>query len=350
MAYDELLGIGPLGPLWRDVDVTDILVDGPNSVTVERRGNLIDTPVRFRNLAHLQATARRLSTKIDDRGVSRSNPIVTVQLPGARVLLVWDPVAVSGCSVSIRKHREQLTLPQLLQAGALNEEMVAFLSDVVKSRATVLVSGATGTGKTTYLNVLSGFIPNRERVIVIEDARELKLSNSRVEYLLTKEKASADDTVVIGFDQLLRAALRMRPDRILVGEILDAAGARAMLEAAFTGHDGTMSTLHANDPEDALLRVADLLRESTGMPDELAQRRVNATFDAIVHVIRDQSGVRYVSHIAAVRPDGTTDLLYHGHVELGGGKPIFVREKALRADTPLARRLAEAGIDTNTWQ
>lgn len=349
MAYDELLGIGPLGPLWRDPEVTDILVNGPEHVTVERYGKLVRTPVRFRDLKHLQSTARRLSTLVDDRGVSRTNPIVTVHLPSARVQLVWEPIAVNGASVVIRKHRAQLTLAQLTSAGALTPQMVAFLADAVVSKATILVSGATGSGKTTYLNVLSGFIPKGERVIVIEDASELKLENSEVEYMLTKEAATIDDTVIVGFDSLLRASLRMRPDRIVVGEILDSAGAKAMLEASFTGHDGTMTTLHANNPTDALVRIAGLLREATGMPEDLSRKQVNNTFDLVLQVARDPSGVRLVTHVSAVRPDGTTEDLFRGTVS-PERTTVFARPNPLRSDTPLAARMRAAGVDLTAWE
>jgi len=350
IAYDELLGIGPLGPLWRDEDVTDIMVNGPYSVSVERHGRLVTTPVRFRDVRHLQDTARRLSTKIDDRGVSRTNPIVTVQLPGARVQIVWEPLAVSGASVVIRKHRRQLTLPELLSAGALDHDIARFLADAVRCRATILVSGATGAGKTTYLNILSGFIPDSERVLVIEDARELNLTNSQVEYLLTKEAASADDTVVIGYDKLLRAALRMRPDRIVVGEILDAKGARAMLEAAFTGHDGTMSTIHGNNAEDALVRIAGLQREATGMPEDLARRQVWGTFDLIVQVSRDPSGVRYVSSVSVVEPDTSPTTLFSAKVPHGTNRAEFTHVAGLPDTSSLARRMRETGIDPQTWR
>jgi pilus assembly protein CpaF len=349
MAYDELLGIGPLGPLWRQDGIVDILVNGPFNISVERDGKLVRTPVKFRNVAHLQSTARRLSTLVDDRAVSRTNPIITVQLPNARVQLVWEPIATEGASVVIRKHRQQLTLAQLISSGALNSEMIAFIADAVLAKATILVSGATGSGKTTYLNILSSYIPNGERVIVIEDARELHLANDQVEYLLTKSAASADDSSVFGFDKLLRASLRMRPDRIVVGEILDSAGAQAMLEAAFTGHDGTMTTLHANNPTDALIRIAGLLRQATGMPEDLSRKQVNGTFHLIVQVSRDPSGVRLVTRISTVHEDGETRDIFVG-VAKPDGRTHFERKEPLAADSPLGLRMAAAGIDTEPWE
>lgn len=349
MAYDELLGIGPLGPLWRDDEVVDILVNGPFNISVERSGKLLRTPVKFLSAEHLQSTARRLSTLVDDRAVSRTNPIVTVQLPGARVQLVWEPIAYEGASVVIRKHRDQLKLEQLINAGALTNEMVAFLADAVLAKATILVSGATGSGKTTYLNVLSSFIPTSERVIVIEDAHELSLENDHVEYMLTKSAATADDTLEFGFDKLLRASLRMRPDRIVVGEILDAAGARAMLEAAFTGHDGTMTTLHANNPSDALVRIAGLLRQATGMPEDLSRQQVNSTFHLIVQVARDPSGKRLVTQVANVLDDGSTEVMFTGTVNTDQSTK-FVKTAPLSHDSPLYRRMLAAGIDTGPWE
>jgi len=350
MAYDELLGIGPLGPLWRDEEIVDIMVTGPDKVTVERGGKLVRTPVRFRDRAHLQSTARRMSVLVDDRAVSRTNPIITVQLPGARVQLVWEPIATEGASVVIRKHRAQMTLDMLVKGGALNNEIVAFLADAVSAKATVLVSGATGSGKTTYLNVLSGFIPKSERVIVIEDARELHLANEQVEYLLTKSAASADDNVIFGYDKLLRASLRMRPDRIVVGEIIDALGAQAMLEASFTGHDGTMTTLHANNPTDALVRIAGLLRQATGMPEDLSRKQVNATFDLVLQVMRDPSGKRLVTHVSSVNAeDGSTQAIFRGKVS-PDGNTVFERTGVVTADSELGMRMVASGVDIGPWE
>jgi pilus assembly protein CpaF len=358
-AYDQLLGLGPLGPLWRDADITDIMVTGPNKVIVDKNGFLYRTNVHFTSAAALLETGRRLSTRVDDRAVSRSNPLVTVQLDKARVQLAWPPIARSGGNITIRKHRRRLSLPELLDRQALSPAMAALISDAVISQAALLVSGGTGTGKTTYLNIASGFIPDTERVIVIEDAAELDLTNSFVEYYLTKQRASADDQVTIEFKQILQSVLRMRPDRIIVGEILTAEGAEAMLTASYTGHDGTMSTIHANNPHEALARLADLAREATGAPDELTRKKVAGTFDLLIHVDKNkQTGVRFVSEIATVNDDGTTETIFSGAVSVtvdpdtgtATGTPVFTKVGALRADTSIAIRMRESGIDTGPWE
>ena len=358
-AYDHLLGLGPLAPLWRDPDITDIIASGPDMVIVDRNGLLHRTDVTFDGLPHLHEVGRRLSTKVDDRGVSRRNNIVTVQLDRARVQLIWAPVARSGGNIIIRKHRRNMSLDELLSRGALSAEMAALLSDAVLSRATLLVGGGTAAGKTTYLNVASGFIPDTERVIVIEDTSELELANSFVEYYLTKEKASADDTVVVGYPELLEASLRIRPDRIIVGEIRSADGAMAVLTAGSTGHDGTMSTIHADDPEMVLERFVEMVRFGTGAPDEVIRARVARMFNLLVHVDKhDGTGMRYVSDISAVRPDGSVNQLFRGEVEVvpqphGAapvGRSVFTRVEPLDPATRLAQRMVKSGIDTTAWE
>ena len=351
-AYDELLGLGPLGPLWRDENIADIIVTGPKKVSAERDGMLIDTNITFDNLHHLQSIARTLSMKVDDRGASRSNPTVTAQLPGARVQIMWEPVAVAGCSVVIRKHRRLLTGEQLLASGALTDDIAALIAESVAARASILVSGSTGSGKTTWLNIASGFIPDSERVIVLEDARELHLANSNVEYLLTKERSTPDDPIVIGLDVLLDAALRMRPDRIIVGEIIKPPGAAAMLEAAYTGHDGTMTTIHANSGNDALMRMGRLLTRGADMPIDMATSQVWDTFDLLLHVERDNlTGARYIAAVAAVTDDHTVNTIYTGHSPRDGHRnATFTYTGPLRADTSLARRLHETGVDISYWE
>lgn len=349
-AYDELLGLGPLGPLWRDENIADIMVTGPKKVGAEKNGKLISTNIEFDDVTHLQSVARTLSMKVDDRGASRSNPVVTAQLPGARVQIMWDPVAVSGCSVVIRKHRRLLTLPDLLASNALNDDIAALIAEAVTARASILVSGSTGSGKTTWLNIASGFIPDSERVLVLEDARELKLTNTNVEYLLTKERASADDPIVIGLDLLLDGALRMRPDRILVGEIIKPPGAAAMLEAAYTGHDGTMTTIHANSGADGLDRMARLLKRGADMPIDMAIQQVWDTFDLLIHVERnDLTGKRYVASVTTPEKVHKVNTLFTGKINKNG-EIIFNRPEKLRADTALAKRLLNAGADLAFWE
>ena len=357
MAYDELIGIGPLGPLWRDDNVTEIMVSGPDKVTVERDGKLQMTPVKFRDAGHLERTARDLSQRVDDRAASRNNPLVTAQLPGARVQFVMRPIAATaGTLIVIRKFRELFGVEDLLKFGSLNEQMAMFLCDAISARATVLVSGGTGSGKTTMINALSSFIPDTERVVTIEDALELQLSNTHVESLLTKESASGDDQLLIGQAELLRATLRMRPDRIIVGEIRDGRGCSVMLQAANTGHDGTMTTVHANTPDMAIERMADLLREERPLPDDVAKNQVTSAINLVVQIVRKR-GRRYVSAISAVsneRHNGghrqLTIPLFVGEFPTTARSPQFAHVGSLGSDTELAQKMLDAGYDPTVWE
>ena len=354
IAYDELIGIGPLGPLWRDDDVTEIMVSGPDKVTVERNGRILPTPVRFQDSDHLERTARQLSSTIDDRTVSRNNALVTAQLPGARVQFVMSPVApTAGVIIVIRKFRDLFGMNDLLRFGSLDDSVAAFLCDTVAARANILVSGGTGSGKTTMINALSSFIPDTERVVTIEDALELQLSNTHVESLLTKESASGDDQLIIGQAELLRATLRMRPDRIIVGEIRDGRGCSVMLQAANTGHDGTMTTVHANTPDLAVERMADLLREERPLPDDVAKNQVTSAINVIVQIVKKR-GRRYISAISVVNGGRDphrqlTTPIFSGDFPVGAKNPVFVKVGSLGSDTELAQKMIDAGLDPQVW-
>lgn len=351
MAYDETLGIGPLGPLWRDDSVSEILVSGWNKVTIERAGRLEHTHVRFRDPEHLEETGRALASRSkDDRALSPTNPLVTLQLPGARLQFVWKPLSVLGGSIAIRKFGALMAMDDLMARGSLNEPMRDFLAQAVAARATILVSGGTGSGKTTFINALSEFIPTSERVVTIEDALELQLRNQHVESFVTKEAASADDRVLFGQDALLKATLRMRPDRIIVGEIRDGRGCAVMLEAANTGHDGTMTTVHANTPELALKRMTRLLRTADALPDDVARDEVAGALDLVVQVVRTR-GQRFVSHISVVdQTTGRSQDVFVGEILPGHDRPTFRQVGGIGSDTGLAFRLADANFDTNAWR
>jgi pilus assembly protein CpaF len=353
--YDELVGIGPLGAVWRDDDVTEILVDGWDRVTVERDGVLEQTPLRFRDKEHAAQLARDLATSVSDRALNITNPLVTAELERARANFAYGPIVKSGLAISIRKFRPLLQMDRLLTFGALNADMAEFLSQCVKARATLLVSGGTGTGKTTMLNALSEYVPDDERVVTIEDSFELNLSNRHVVSLQTKEKASSDDTVRVTLADLLVNALRMRPDRIVVGEIREPHGARAMLQAATTGHDGTMTTIHANTPTMALSdRLSDLQREATGAPDEVCKRNVATAVNLVVQVLRKR-GKRFISEIAVVDRsmvkggDIVAETVFVGDIDQEG-VVTFRHVGGVRADTEIGYKLTDAGFDLSRWQ
>jgi len=351
IAYDEILGIGPLGPLWRDESITEILVSGPDKVTVERHGRLELTPVRFTDLGHLERVARELAqTSRDDRAISQTNPLVTIQLPGARVQFVWRPLAVNRVAIAIRKFGALMDMSQLLAYGSLSQDMAAFLRDCVRARATILVSGGMGSGKTTFINALSEYIPDTERVVTIEDALELQLRNTHVEALVTKEAASADDTHLFGQDALLKASLRMRADRIIVGEIRDGAGCAVMLEAANTGHPGTMTTIHANTPAGALKRMSTLVRRVDSMPEDVAREEVASAIDVVVQVVKTR-GRRYVSDISLVdSATGGVEQVFTGEYPVGVDAPVFRQVRPLGPDTDLARKMLDVGCDPRAWE
>lgn len=344
LVVDEMSGISVLGELFRDPSIDEILVDRWDIVSVERRGNLERTSVRFRDPQHAESCARALALKISDRAVSRAIPLVTAELPSARITFAFGAVVKGGLSITIRKFRPLLGLEDLLNYGSLNRDMVEFLREAVTARAGILVSGGTGTGKTTIVNLLSSFIPDTERVVSIEDAFELKLANTHVVSLQTKEASSLDDTVSVTLAELLRNTLRMRPDRIIVGEIREGAGAMVMLSAASTGHDGTLTTVHANSAEAAVNeRLPDLVRQSRGgLETETILRSVANAFDLVIQVSRTRDGRRYLSQISVL--DGIED----GRIRL---QPVFIgteTTKGIRferrefgADTELARRLAD---------
>jgi Flp pilus assembly CpaF family ATPase len=355
LLYDEIVGVSVLGDLWRDDDITEIMVDRWDRVTVEHNGKLQVTDVSFRSPEHANDVARALALRVSDRSVSQKIPLVTAELPQARVTFCYGPVVRGGLSITIRKFRPLLSLDSLLQRGSVNPELVELLRDLVLARATLLVSGGTGTGKTTIINILSSFIPDTERVITIEDAFELQLSNSHVVSLQTKEASSSDDTVSVTLSDLLRNTLRMRPDRIIVGEIREGEGALTMLAAANTGHDGTMTTIHANSPSMAVNeRLSDLIRQSRSTPDDVAKRTIASAFDVVVQVSRSARGLRYISEVSVVEPSMIVagqiipETIFTGE-EMADGRIQFRRSGKIRPDSRLGRKLTSTLVNPGRW-
>ncbi len=298
---DDILGYGPLERLLADESVTEIMVNGPFDVWIERAGRLHRTPVRFSDESHL----RRIITKIVaevGRRIDESSPMVDARLPdGSRVNATIPPLSLSGPLLTIRKFtRDRMDMNALVGKGALTADTVDLLERCVQARLNVLISGGTGAGKTTLLNALSAAIPNSERIITIEDAAELQLNQRHVLRLESRPKNIEGEGEVTIRD-LVRNSLRMRPDRIVVGEVRGAE-ALDMLQAMNTGHEGSLSTVHSNSPRDALARVETMvLMAGYDLPLRAIRQQIASALDLIVHVERLHDGSRRVVAITEVQ-------------------------------------------------
>ena len=346
---DELSGISVLGSLYRNASVDEILVDRWDTVSVEVEGALVKTKISFKNSDHAASIARILAQKISSRAVSNSIPLVSAELPGARLTVAYGSVVKGGLAITVRKFRKLLSLEDLLNVQSLSQDVADFLKDCVRCKAGILVSGSTGSGKTTIINILSNFIPDTERVITIEDAFELNLANKHVVSLQTKEAASMDDAIEVTLADLLRNTLRMRPDRIIVGEIREGLGATVMLDAASTGHEGTMTTIHANDVKSAVNeRLPALIRQVRVGDAVSVLRSIAGSFDVVIQVNRGAKGLRYISNVSVIGDvDYTCDMLEVSPVFVGEqnaeGIPEFTRVP-VGADTSLGKRLKNHGV------
>jgi pilus assembly protein CpaF len=295
----EVTGLGPIEPLFRDHTISDILVNGPKDVYVERKGKLSRVPTAFRNDAHLLAIIDRIVSRVGRR-VDESSPMVDARLPdGSRVNAIIPPLALDGPVLSIRRFGAQITIDQLLEYGALTTEMVDLLAGCVQARLNILISGGTGSGKTTLLNALSSFIPASERVVTIEDAAELRLQQEHVVRLETRPPNAEGRGEVLARD-LVKNALRMRPDRIIVGEVRGAESLD-MLQAMNTGHEGSLTTIHANSPRDALARIETMIQFAvTSLPSKALREQIASALDVIVQVSRLSDGTRRVTSVTEV--------------------------------------------------
>jgi pilus assembly protein CpaF len=297
---DDILGYGPIEPYLRDVDVTEIMVNGPDQIFVERSGRIFPVDGRFADEPHLRRTIDKIVGRVGRR-VDESSPMVDARLPdGSRVNAIIPPLAVDGSLLTIRKFAtDPLTSDDLVAFGTFTRAVSEFLSACVRGRLNILVSGGTGAGKTTTLNVLSGFIPEDERVITIEDAAELQLHQEHV-LRLEARPPNIEGKGEVRIRDLVRNALRMRPDRIVVGEIRDAA-ALDMLQAMNTGHDGSVGTVHANGPRDVLSRVETMvLMAGVELPIRAIREQIASAVDLIVHQARFKDGTRRITHITEV--------------------------------------------------
>jgi pilus assembly protein CpaF len=345
---DNILGLGPIEPFIRDPEITEVMVNSHRVVYIERGGKIYRTDVSFRNEEDLRRTIDKIVGRVGRR-IDDSSPYVDARLTdGSRVNAIIPPVAIHGSALTIRKFSaDPFTAKDLIDFGTLTPELVPFLDACVRGRLNILVSGGTGAGKTTLLNVLSAFLPEDERIITIEDSAELRLQQPHV-VSLEYRPPNIEGQGEVAIRDLVRNALRMRPDRIVVGEVrggetLD------MLQAMNTGHDGSISTIHANSPRDVLSRLETLaLMAGMDLTVRALREQVSAAIDLIVHVARFQDGVRRVANVTeVVGLEGDTvtmqDLfLFHvdpgldernrvrGHLAPSGLRPHFLEKLAER--------------------
>ena len=289
---DEVLGLGPLEPLLADTSISDILVNGPDQVYIERRGRLELTDVRFNNDAHLLNIIDRIVSAVGRR-IDESSPMVDARLKdGSRVNAIIPPLALDGPAMSIRRFGvEMLSIDDLIRLGSMTQQLSDVMSAIVRARLNVLVSGGTGAGKTTLLNLLSGFIAHSERVVTIEDSAELQLRQPHVVRLETRPP-NIEGRGTVNQRDLVRNSLRMRPDRIVIGEVRGGE-ALDMLQAMNTGHDGSLTTIHANTPRDALGRVENMV-SMTGInfPAQALRAQIASAIDVIIQIERHEDGKR----------------------------------------------------------
>ncbi|MBC8875167.1 MAG: CpaF family protein [Planctomycetes bacterium] len=336
---DQALGLGPLELLLKDSSISDILINGPKHIYVERNGVMTRTEVEFRDGPQLLQIIDRIVSKVGRR-VDETNPMVDARLPdGSRVNAIIPPLALDGAAVSIRRFgKNPLKLEDLLNFKAFTPEMIMFLEGAMKSRLNIIISGGTGSGKTTLLNTLSSFIPNSDRIITIEDAAELQLQQEHVVRLETRP-ANIEGKGEVKATDLVRNALRMRPERIIIGECrgpetLD------MLQAMNTGHEGSLTTIHANTPRDAIARIETMvMMAGFELPLKAMRQQVASAVDLIIQVNRLQGGPRRVTHITEILgmeqdtvvmqdifdyvQDGVDDASRaKGHFEASGVRPM----------------------------
>jgi pilus assembly protein CpaF len=342
---NDMFGIGPIEPLLADERVTDILVNGPDQVYVERGGRLELTPLKFRDNAHVVNVAQRIAAAVGRR-VDESSPMVDARLAdGSRVNVVLPPVALRGATISIRKFaKRNITLGRMAQQGNISAQMVDVLRIATASRLNVLISGGTGSGKTTLLNALSRFIDETERIVTIEDAAELQLQQPHVVSLETRAE-NTEGLGGISQRDLVRNALRMRPDRIILGETR---GTEAfdVLQAMNTGHDGSMTTIHANTPRDAITRLESMVMMANGnLPLLSIRRQIASAVHLILQIERMRDGVRrviQVTEIAGMEGDvvitqdlftfrhngGAYEEQVRGTFECSSLRPVFAQRAA----------------------
>lgn len=350
---DEIMGFGPITPYLRDEDVTEIMVNRYDRIFVEKKGKLILTDKQFKNNAHVNHIIEKIVAPIGRR-IDESSPMVDARLPnGSRVNAIIPPLAIDGPSITIRKFSEDpFQVKDLVSFGTLTPKMAEFIHACVLARLNIIVSGGTGSGKTTTLNVISSFIPDTERIVTIEDAAELRLSQLNIVRLETRP-ANIEGTGSVSIRDLVKNSLRMRPDRIIVGEVRSGE-ALDMLQAMNTGHDGSITTGHANSPRDMLSRLETMvLMAGMDLPVRAIREQIGSALNLVIHQSRMKDGTRKITHISEVQgmegevvimqdifrfvqqgmtPEGKVK----GHFEFTNIMPSFISEmKAMGISNPL---------------
>jgi pilus assembly protein CpaF len=347
---DEVFGLGPLEPLLRDKTISDILVTTPRLIYVERGGKLERTPVQFKDDAHLMRIIERVVSRVGRR-IDESSPMVDARLPdGSRVNAIIPPLAVDGPLLSIRRFGgDPLQPADLLRNLSLSEGMLELVKGCVKARLNIIISGGTGAGKTTFLNMLSGFIPSNERIVTIEDAAELQLRQTHVARLETRPPNVEGKGAVVQ-RHLLINALRMRPDRIIVGEVRGEE-ALDMLQAMNTGHDGSLTTIHANTPRDAIARLEVMIgMASSNLNVRSIRQQVASAIDLFIQCSRLSDGTRKVTYITeCVGMEGdlvtTQDIFVFERIGVTGEGHVTGRFRPTGVRPKFSERLKAAGIE-----
>jgi pilus assembly protein CpaF len=297
---DEILGYGPITPLLDDASISEVMVNAPDTVYFEKEGRLYLSPIRFRDSGHIMRIIERVLAPLGRR-VDESSPMVDARLPdGSRVNIIIPPVAPKSPTLTIRKFRQdKMNVDDLIGVGSMTRELADFLRAAVQAKLNIIVSGGTGSGKTTLLNALSGFIPDTERIVTIEDPTELRLQQAHV-VTLEARPASLEGRGEVSQRDLLRNSLRMRPDRIVVGEVR---GPEAfdMMQAMNTGHEGSVSTVHANSPRDALARIENMiLMAGLDLPSRAIREQIASAIHVIIQIARMSDGTRKVTAVSEV--------------------------------------------------
>jgi pilus assembly protein CpaF len=297
---DDVLGYGPIDQLLRDESITEVMVNGPDHVYVERSGKLVQTEIKFADETHLRRIIDKIVSQVGRR-VDEANPMVDARLPdGSRVNCVVHPLSIGGPFMTIRKFsKDPYTVEDLINFGSFTPQVAHFINQCVKGRLNIVVSGGTGTGKTTLLNVLSSFIPSDERIVTVEDAKELQLHQEHV-LPMEARPPNIEGKGEVKIRDLVRNSLRMRPDRIVVGEIRGGE-ALDMLQAMNTGHDGSITTVHSNSPRDTISRIETLtLMAGMDLPVRVIREQMASALDMIVQLTRLRDGTRRITHVTEV--------------------------------------------------